>query len=250
MPRSAPCPLESDIAAALDWWRHAGVDATFADKPQGWLAAPAVAPPPLSPAPVQRSIEAPPLPPARQVGGGRELWPQDLPTFRQWWLNDPSLDDGGLAPRVAPAGEVEAGLMILVAMPEETDRETLLSGSQGRLLDGFLQAAGFARGAVYRASVLPRHTPLPDWSGLAEDGMSGLVAHHVALVRPARLLILGRNILPLCGHDPAQGAAALTFFNHEGGRVPALAEAGLERLLGNPALRARLWKRWLDWTNE
>ena len=64
-----------------------------------------------------------------------------------------------------------------------------------------------------------------------------------------RLLVLGQTILPLCGHDPAQGSPNLQSFNHEGGRVPALHEAGLDRLLAKPALRARLWQRWLDWTD-
>jgi DNA polymerase len=76
-----------------------------------------------------------------------------------------------------------------------------------------------------------------------------MVAHHVALAQPRRILVLGRNILPLCGHDPAQSAQKLHSFNHEGGRVPALFAEGLGQLLEKPRLRARLWQRWLDWTD-
>ncbi|GGD93541.1 hypothetical protein GCM10011515_11650 [Tsuneonella deserti] len=138
--------------------------------------------------------------------------------------------------------------MVLVAMPEEQDRDGLLSGPHGRLLAGFLRAAGLPGNRVYLASALARHTLLPDWNELASEGLAKLISHHVGLAMPKRLLIFGRNILPLCGHDPAQPPAALTFFNHDGGRVDALAEAGLERLLGNPQLRAGFWKRWLNWT--
>jgi len=243
-------PFKADLAAALDWWREAGVDAVFADEAKGWLAEPAAEVdaaerPSSKPAP-QAPAPPPELP---KLGGPREQWPRDLAAFRTWWLAEPSLDEGGLAPRVAPSGEAGAELMVLVAMPEEGDRDTLLSGPAGALLDSFLLAAGLPANQVYRAAVLPRHTPLADWPSLATQGLGALLAHHVALARPKRLLVLGQNILPLCGHDPAQGAQKLRSFNHEGGRVPVLAEAGLERLLGNWQLRARLWKRWLDWTD-
>jgi hypothetical protein len=246
MPSPRPSSLETDIAAALDWWREAGVDAAFADEPSGWLAEPSSAQAPAASPPAQPEPVAAPPP---RIGGLSSDWPNDLATFRDWWLSEPSLDEGGLTPRIAPTGDIEAELMVLVSMPEEQDSIALLGGPQGRLLGGFLAAAGIASDAVYRASVLARHTALPDWKGLASGGLSQMLQHHVALARPKRLLVLGNNILPLCGHDPAQGSAAFTFFNHEGGRVPALAEAGLERLLGNAQLRARLWKRWLDWTD-
>lgn len=245
MPR--PSPLQTDIAAALDWWRGAGVDAVYADEPQAWLADPA-SEAPASPGEGKRA-EKPEPPPAALIGGPRAAWPRDLESFKEWWLAEPLLDEGGLAPRVAPVGEAGAALMVLVAMPEEGDRDTLLSGPQGRLLDGFLAAAGLAPEQVYRAAALPRHTQLADWGELERQGLGAVLAHHVALAKPKRLIVLGRNILPLCGHDPAQGAQKLRAFNHEGGRVPALYEVGLERLLSNWQSRARLWQRWLEWTD-
>lgn len=253
MPGTHSSTLESKIAAALDWWREAGVDAAFADEARGWLAA-TVAAETSAEVPATRKRAAAPVEPTpgpipSQIGGPPESWPQDLAAFREWWLSELSLDEGGLTPRIAPVGEANPELMVLVAMPEEGDRETLLSGLQGKLLDSFLSAAGIPPGRTYRASVLTRHTPLPDLPALASQGLGKVVAHHVALAQPKRLLILGRNILPFCGHDPAQGPATLTLFHHEGGKVPALAEVGLERLLEKAPLRARLWKRWLDWTD-
>jgi len=242
-----PSPLEADITAALDWWREAGVDAVYTENPQGWLTDPATQAVD-APADAKRT-EQPVAPPAPAIGGPRANWPQDLATFRQWWLTEPSLDEGGLAPRIAPMGEAGADLMVVVSMPEEGDRETLLSGPQGELLDGFLTAAGLPADKVYRAGALPRHTPLADWAELDRAGLGAILAHHVALAQPKRLLVLGRVILPLCGHDPAQGAQKLRSFNHEGGRVPTLYEVGLERLLSNWQSRARLWQRWLEWTD-
>ena len=247
MPSPAPSPLASDIAAALDWWREAGVDATFTDAPRKWLKDPEAAQAPMAKPAIK--ADAPPPAPKATLGGNRALWPQDLAAFQQWWLTEPSLDEGGLAPRVAPRGEAGAELMVVVAMPEESDRDMLLSGRIGTLLDSFLAAAGMPSDKVYRAAVLPRHTPLADWRAVADEGIGAVLAHHVELARPKRLLAFGRNIPPLCGHDPAQGAQNLRSFNHEGGRVSALYEVGLDRLLEKPGLRSRFWQRWLDWTD-
>ena len=250
MPRLTASPLKDDIAGALEWWREAGVDAAYADEPQAWLAEPETPDQLLSSTPETRRNSAPTLePPTPKIGGIREAWPSNLAEFSNWWLTESSLDEGGLYPRVSPSGEAGAELMVLVPMPEEEDRDALLAGPQGRLLNGFLSAASLSPRQVYRAAVLPRHTPLAEWAELERQGMGAVLAHHVALARPRRLLVLGRNILPLCGHDPAQGAQMLRSFNHEGGSVPALFAAGLERLLGNWQLRARLWQHWLDWAD-
>lgn len=249
MNQPAPSPFKSDIAAALDWWREAGVDADYADAPRAWLSEPEQAAPAPEPGVARRAPVAPAPPPPPAIGGPRAGWPNDVAAFREWWMSEPSLDEGGLSPRIAPSGPAAAELMILVAMPENTDSSDLLSGSHGALLGGFLRAAGVPQDQVYRAAVLPRHTPLADWAGLASQGMGSIVAHHVALARPRRLLVFGQNILPLCGHDPAQPAHNLQSFNHEDGTVPALYEAGLDRLLSKSGLRARLWQRWLDWTD-
>lgn len=249
MPIPTSPVLARDIAAALDWWREAGVDATFGDTPRKWLGEPKGASPPVEPSQTAAAAPLPTPPPAPAIGGDRARWPGDLESFRNWWLEEPSLDEGGLAPRIAPRGDAGAELMVLVAMPEEHDRETILTGREGQLLSGFLAAAGLPDERLYLASVLPRHTPMADWRQITADGMGAVLAHHVMLARPKRLLVLGQSILPLCGHDPAQGSPNLQSFNHEGGRVPALHEAGLDRLLAKPALRARLWQRWLDWTD-
>lgn len=245
-----PSPLARDVSAVLDWWREAGVDAAFSNAPNGWLKDPQQDTPEVGTPSTQPPLPQQPAEELQPIGGGSpDSWPHDLSAFRQWWLNEPSLDEGGLTPRVAPRGAEDAALMVLVDMPEECDRELLLSGRLGALLEGFLAAAGLDTSRIYRASALPRHQTLPDWQMLISQGLGAVIAHHVALARPRRLLVLGQSILPLCGHDPAQGAQNLRAFNHEGGRVPALAEAGLDRLLAKPQLRARLWRRWLEWTD-
>jgi DNA polymerase len=178
----------------------------------------------------------------------RSHWPQDLTGFTAWWLSEPALDDGRASGRVPPRGPAGAGVMVIVPEPERGDADRLLSGPQGRLLDAMLAAMEIAPEQAYLASVLPRHMPMPDWAALAAKGLGAVLCHHVALVRPQRLIALGGNILPLLGHDPAQSPAVLREFNHEGLTIPLLTGKALVALLERPRWKAGLWQGWLDWT--
>lgn len=236
--------LAALVEAALDWWGDAGVDGALADTPQSWLAserkvaskaaaaAPAFAPPPPPPA----------------MGGRPGDWPQTLEEFHRWWLETPSLPFPS-ARRLPAAGPADAPLMILLPMPEADDADALLSGRGGKLVDGMLAALGLAREAVYCAAALPTHVPMPDWGQLREQGLGALLAHHVALAAPKRVLILGRSgISTLLGHDLPNNAAALREFNHDRGCVPAVFAYDLAALVARPAHKAALWNRLLDWT--
>jgi len=236
--------LAERIAAAQAWWREAGVDYAYADEPRAWLTEPAGEPAP-SPA-VREAVAAPPPPPA--IGGDRAGWPQDLAAFGRWWLEEPGLDEGGSWPRVAPRGPAGARLMLLAPMPEADDRDALLGGPQGRLLASFALAAGLEPEAVYWAAALPRHTPLPDWPRLAADGLGEVLRHHIALASPQRLIVLGRDVLPLLGHDPAQASPAVSELEIQGGKLELLASFSPARLLDGARQRADLWRRWLEWT--
>lgn len=241
-PRPSP-PLAESIAAALDWWREAGVDLAYHDEPQAWLKADEPAEESVAEVPVQ-----PPPPPPR-LGGERTEWPRDLEAFRRWWTTT-TLHTGGTGQPLAPRGPAGAPLMILVPMPEAEDRDTLLAGPQGRLLNGMARAMGFAPEDVLVAAALPRHAPVPDWSGLAASGLGEVLRHLVALAVPERLLVLGRDILPLLAHDPAQEAPAVSEIAIHDRSVPVLSGYAPGRLLEHPRLRAELWRRWLDWTGD
>jgi DNA polymerase len=247
----------ADIAAALDWWRDAGVDLDFVDDPVRWLAEPEAdaaeqvpALPSAFVAPRREETAAPGADDAvTRIGGGRAGWPTDLAAFAAWWLAEPSLDGGVVRGRVPPRGVQGAELMVVVAAPGEEDGEELLSGREGALLGAMLRAMGIAPEAVYFASALPRHTPLPDWDRLAAQGLGAVLAHHVRLVAPRRLIAFGTNILPLLGHDPAQIAATSLRFNHEGVMTPLLGALDLATLAGGPARKAGLWRRWLEFSS-
>ncbi len=248
MDKTSPPTLAEQIAATQAWWREAGVDYTFHDEPQGWLTDPSEAEPP--PTPARPVTPVPIAAPKPRIGGDPASWPHDLAGFHRWWLEEPSLDIGGLAQRVAPRGVAKPELMLLVPMPEAGDAERLLSGPEGRLIASLVAAMGLSPERVYHAAALPRHLPLPDWTQLSQDGLGDVLAHHIALVEPRRLIVLGTRVLPLLGHDPAQAAPGISELAIQGRKLPVLASFAPERLLGNARQRAALWRSWLDWTDE
>jgi DNA polymerase len=229
------------LAAALAWWREAGVDHAYVDTAKGWLA-PAQPQPGQGRPPAATPVATEPPPPPRVA------IPDDLAAFRNWWLTAPELDAGRVAGRVAPRGEPGAALMIVAPAPEEEDRDILLSGPQGRLLDAFRTAAGLADAQVYRASVLPCHMAGADRSPRALEILRDALLRHVLLVRPERVLVLGMNILPLLGNDSPHRAAISTDFSHEDVTIPVLAVRNFPAAASLPRWKSALWRAWLDWT--
>jgi DNA polymerase len=240
--------FDEELTAALDWWREAGVDCDYADEPVNWLAkhetepSAADASPQPAFAPVVHAPATPPLVMTAEP-------PKSHREFVDWWLSEPSLDQGRVSDRVPPRGPVGAELMVLVAHPEREDTTRLLSGPQGRLLDAMLAAMGSASDAAYVASVLPRHLPHADWQAIAASGFGQVTSHHVKIAAPRRLIVFGNNILPLLGHAPANNGNNLPKINHESGSVALLSARELAALLERPRWKAGFWQDWLDWAD-
>jgi DNA polymerase len=264
-------PIGAPIAAALDWWREAGVDCDFADVPRQWLAdrpdPNAVQQRPATPLPaafteaIAAAAAAPDTAPSNEemrIGGEVSAWPQDLAAFDAWWLSEPSLDNGHVEGRVAARGGVDADLMILVPQPEASDAgaQRLLSGAQGALLSAMLSAMGVGEDAVRLAAALPRHMPQPQWAQLDRQGLGSVLRHHVNLARPRRIIAFGGNILPLLGHALPQSPAVLTHVNQNSAGSagntdsvtrPIMAMPDLGMLLERPRAKAVFWHHWLGW---
>jgi DNA polymerase len=259
--------IAREFEAALAWWHAAGVDCDYVDDATAWLAdAPAAKPAagsntagstrggsaqatgPGSESVAARSLPvAPASPPAtlrRDLLG--ESPPQDLAAFRDWWMTAQGIDTARAFPRIAPRGEAEAALMVLVPQPEEADRNRLLSGPQGRLLANILNAMGLDESAVYIAAALPCHTPMADLAMLAAGGMDAVTRHHISLVRPARVIAFGTGLAPMLGANEAE--QPLREINHAGGTAPVMVSETLDSLMDMPRLKARFWRRWTQWS--
>jgi uracil-DNA glycosylase len=254
--------LALELEASLAWWRAAGVDCDFTDDATAWLAEAPLAtglattanaqatPPQEQPRNTAAQRNAPPsaaapatVTPRRNLLGDSP--PGDLSSFRQWWSDQLELGGTGLYPRIAPRGAQGAALMVLVPQPEEHDRERLMEGPQGRLLANILAAMGFDDNAVYLASALPCHMPMADLAALAAGGMDTVLAHHVALVRPQRVLALGTGLGPWLS---TINDAPLREINQTMVNTPVMVSETLDALMEMPRLKARLWKRWIEWS--
>ncbi|WP_226636162.1 uracil-DNA glycosylase family protein [Novosphingobium profundi] len=239
----------SDITGALDWWRLAGVDCDYVDDPQDWLAPPEEELPPPSEWSIARAeneAKAAAAPEnARRID--TEALPATLEAFTPWWKAEPLLAPGALETRIAPVGKAGAEVMVIVEAPEREDREGLLTGPQGQLLDAILASVGISREDAYLTSALPRAMPAPDWAEARALGLGDVLMHHIGLVGPKRLFVLGGNVPALLGHESPQRAAVSRKFNHQGTSIPLLASWGLDSLLNRPRTKPVLWKAMLDW---
>ena len=262
MTASNPPPssdLSVELAAALDWWRDAGVDSDFNDYATAWL--------PLEEAKASDG-EKKPEQPAPNKSAKPALTPSTLGTpqavtrvdffagttpttlteFHEFWMSAPGLDAIGPRDRIAPRGVEGADLMVLVLEPEPVDRDTLLSGPQGKLLESILKAAGTDPANVYLASALTRHTPMADTQALAQSGLDAVLVRHIELAKPKRLIGFGAGLVPLLGLDASPTDKPLRNINHTPPIEGALLSEGLDTLLDMPRLKARFWRRWIEWS--
>ena len=258
--------LARELEAALAFWQAAGVSHDFHDDATAWLAeAPLVPvaetggkrngaerrPAGIAPAAAQATAlrERGAAPPPASAKPRPDLLgdspPADLAAFREWWMNAPGIAPAQTYPRIMPRGEAGAALLVLVPQPEEADRARLLEGPQGRLLANILAAMGLEESAVYLAAALPCHTPMADLPALAAAGMDRVTAHHIALAAPRRVLVLGTALAPLLG---GAGADGLREINQADRKVPVMTSETLEAMLHSPTLKARFWRRWMEWS--
>lgn len=267
MSRPAPS-LARECEAALAWWHMAGVDHDFTDDATAWLGERAAPAPGQAEGAGQAAAaraatgdhgrvadkpgrhaaplpETPPAPAAPRRNPLGDSPPSDLAAFRQWWMEAPEAGLAPGAPRVPPRGPAGAALMVLVPQPEQGDREVLMNGPQGRLLANILAAIGLDESAAYIAAALPSVMPMADLAALAVGGMDMVTAHHVGLVAPARVLAFGTGLAPMLGfvnRDDSTGN------NHGKVNRPVIMSETLEALMESPRLKARFWRRWIEWS--
>lgn len=221
-------------ASAIEWWRDAGVDTLVEDAPRDWLAR-------LSPeAPASRPSAAP-------VAKAPAALPATLEAFLAWRMGDAAPEAEWLTLRIAPTGPIGRA-MILVDMPETEDAETgvLLSGAPGRLLDRMLAAIGESRETVYLASVAMARSLTGRIPAEQEARLAELARHHVSLVAPKRLLLMGDAAKRVFAKTSGSGQnESLEDVNHSRGSLRPVASYSPRFLLERPATKAEAWKHLL-----
>ena len=237
----------SSAASALEWWHDAGVDTLADETPRDWFAAAA---PPRT-AERARDVAAPVAPAALAP------LPATLAQFAAWRTGAGAPEAGwpGMLPGalLSATGDPAAPIMVLVDMCEragdDTDRDSgaLLGGAAGRLFDRMLAAIGRTRADIYLAAICAVRPPAGRVPPEHERRLSEIARHHVALVAPRRLLLLGNApSRALTGADVARVGRGLQSLNLESGEVRASVDAVASfhprLLLERPADKARAWK--------
>ncbi len=215
----------SQAVNVLDWWCDAGVDVLVADEPRDWLA--------RTPAPTQPSAAAVVAETAVAAIG----LPDTLDAFVAWRTGPDAPEGSG---GVLAEGDPAADVMIVTDYPES---DGFIGDAAGRLFDRMLAAIGLARDSVYLTTLC---TVRPLGGRIAPETLprlGELLAHHVALVGPKHLLLLGQApSRALTGTDATQGQRNLRPVNLKSGTVDAVATLHPRFLIEKPAMKAAAWK--------
>jgi len=225
-------------ASALSWWLDAGVDVVVGEEPRDWLK------PAAAPAPIETKSFAPPAAPAAPAAASEAL-PDQLDLFRAWLQSAEGLPHAApAAPRVCPAGDPTAGLMIMIDMPsaEDCSAGTLLSGEVGRLFDRMLAAIGRDRSSVYFAALSCLRSADGRLSGEPEKQCALLARHHIGLAAPRALLLFGDGASKaLLGLPVTRARGRWHEVSTHAGPVRTVATISPRQLLNHPAQKAHAW---------
>ena len=236
-------PLSSAQAESLlQWWSDAGVDCLVDEAPRDWLRAAAKAvvsdgSRPLQP-PTPSATEGPPPRP------GADL-PAQLELFHAFLASDAGLPFATpAAPRVCPSGDPASGLMMLTDMPTGADCSagTLLSGPAGALFDRMLAAMGRDRGSIYLASLSCMASASGGFTGESATRCAEIGRHHVGLVAPKVLLLLGDACAKaMLGLSVIQARGRWHRLTTASGDIETLVSFHPAYLLEQPAAKRHAW---------
>ncbi len=239
MPEAATMIPARDVASLLAWWADAGVDALVDEVPVPWLER-------------GKAAKAAPVPPVEAAAIA--ALPDTLAGFGPWWMTTDAIPDAGPASRrLAPSGDGSSGIMALIDLPERDDvaEGRLISGDAGQMFDRMLLAASketseatmISRETICLAALAPGPVPTGRIAREHEKRLGEIAAHHIALVKPKRLWIMGEAASrAILGMELAEARGRKHFFNHSGGTVEAVASLHPRLLVRSATLKRRVWE--------
>jgi uracil-DNA glycosylase len=245
------------------WWALAGVDMAFDPAPRNLLVLPkpeilANSVPDVSAPDVviakgaaaasrTPSVRSPLSPDQSDYGLTDPIpLPANLDDFQDW-LRTNALLPGSFwsTQRAAPHGAINPRIMVIGDQPDPIDLEQgkIFSGPAGALLDAMLAAIQVPADRVYKASFSITRNVKGTMKASEKDALVRIARHHMALVNPDYVLILGRNTgLALMNQDVTIPAQSLREINHLSGNVAAIGTFHPRAMLDQPALKKQAWE--------
>jgi len=237
IPTFDTAPLDGALAASiLDWWHDAGVDLLVEDEPRDWSA----------PEPVRAPRVMPGQPPAAPpLTTSVASLPDTLEAFLAWRLSDAAPEASWDGISLTATGPADAALMVLVDCPDRDDGDAgqILSGAPGRLFDRMLAAMGLSRETVHIASVCARRPIAGRTPAGLETRLAEIALHHVALIAPRGLLLLGNAASrAVLGTELTDARGHSHAIDHKSGKSTAVATFHPRFLIEKPMAKAESWK--------
>lgn len=212
----------ASAAGLLAWWLESGVDTAISENPRDWLAGPSKPQPAAAGAPAA------------------EAMPGSLEAFRAWIGSAAGLPlDRPGARRVRPEGEAGAELMVIAGPASADESGRPIGGEAWQLAQRMLAAIGLEPGQAYVAGLSCFAAAGARLDGADAERCAGIARHHVALVKPKRLLLLGDEVARAMLGGPV---ARVRGKAHKIEGVRAVATFAPRWLLDRPGDKALAWR--------
>jgi DNA polymerase len=228
-------------ASLLRWWRDAGVDTLVEDAPRDWLGEK-----PLlfrgeagERSEAERGAES-----ARTKLPLSPALPHTLDALLAWMRESADVPEARWGrTRILPAGDSSADVMVLIDAPDRGDAEAgrLLSGPLGELFDKMLAAIGRDRSSIWLAPFTTVR-PIGRVQQDAFQRLTEIARHHIGLVAPKRLLVMGdAPSRALIGTEVIPARGTLHQLNFGNVTVETVATFHPRLLDERPAFKRQAW---------
>jgi uracil-DNA glycosylase len=228
------------VDSYVGWWSDAGLVDAVQDAGASWLQSPSPAAAPEKAVISPLVAEAPAV-----LYDHRQILPNSVAAFEEWLQQDAALPGARWSPtRIMPAGPAPTQLMVIGDMPDPDDMAAghLLAGEAGALFDAMLGAINLRRADLRLASIALTRPPGGRWDEAQGAALRDVAVHHISLVQPERVLLLGQTACRLLtGEDVPADGHGLRNINHYGVRVAAVAIHHPRTLLKQQALKRGAW---------
>ena len=222
---------QTATASVLEWWHDAGVDTLVEDVPHDWFTTPERGLPAAVPVSAALAVPA--------------TMPATLASFLEWRTGPTAPEAAWRGTAIAASGPIDATVMVLVDCPDREDDVggELMTDQVGRLFDRMLAAIGLDRSTVHLATVCAKRPVAGRMPREIEVQLAEIAHHHVGLVAPKRVLLMGNAVSrAILGAESVGVRGRLHTLNHKTGHSKVVASFHPRFLIEKPAAKAEAWK--------